>query len=246
MTALVRPKTSDAVAEHVLGLLFEGRVRTGDRIDLDLLAAELGVSRAPVREALILLERDGLVEMPPYRGAFVADFNAATVREAFDLYGMLCALTSQRVSVAGDPVVLARLREVFLEIAGAGTVLDFERAAREFRRIVNTSASGPHLRVLFRTFGGLVPAAARLSIERDMEAERAALGHELETLLARDPQAAAGAAVEHIEGTASAAIAALEERGVFAADGRTPVTAGAAASGAGGLVARSGAAGDAS
>lgn len=219
MTALVRAKTSDGVVEHILGRMFEGSLRSGDRIDLDGLAADLGVSRAPVREALILLERDGLVEMPPYRGAFVADFNAATVREAFDLYGLLCALTSQRVALAGDAVVLARLQEVFADVRAAQSVLDFERTAREFRRVVNTSASGPHLRVLFRTFGGLVPAAARLSIERDLEAERAALSRELDTLLSGDPEAAAAAATAHIAGTSAAAVAELEDRGVFAAAG---------------------------
>lgn len=229
MSTLVRAKTSDGVAEHVLGLLFTGALRSGDRIDLDVLAADLGVSRAPVREALILLERDGLIVMPPYRGAYVADFDAAMLREAFDLYALLCALTNQRAAALADPTLRMRLQEVFSAVDAARTVLDFEEAAREFRRVVNTATSGPHLRVLFRTFGGLVPAAARLSIERDIEAERDAIRRELAALMSGDPAAAGSAAVDHIASTATAAIAALVERGVFTSDasegaaGRIPV-----------------------
>ena len=49
---LIRTKTSEAVADHILGLLFDGTLRTGDRIDIDGIAASLGVSRVPVREGL--------------------------------------------------------------------------------------------------------------------------------------------------------------------------------------------------
>ena len=52
---------------------------------------------------------------------------------------------------------------------------EFELVAREFRRVVNVAVAGPHLRALLRSFGGLVPVAARFSIVEAMEAERAAL-----------------------------------------------------------------------
>jgi DNA-binding GntR family transcriptional regulator len=217
MTTLVRVKTSDAVAAHLLDELFTGRLRTGDRIDLDEVARELGVSRAPVREGLMQLERDGLVHLPHYRGAYVEAFDAGTVREAFELYGLLSAVTNRRVAAARDAGVLAELSTLDGALAGAGQVDEYERLAREFRRVVNVAAAGNHLRALLRSFSGLVPAAARFSIEDDLPGERAALHREFEALRDGDPAAAATAAVDHILLTAGNAVAALCRRGVFPA-----------------------------
>src|SRR5579871_5360532 len=100
-------------------MLFDGQLRPGDRIDLDAIAEQLGVSRAPVREALLALQRDGIIEMPYHRGAFVAPFDAGTIREAFELYGLLNALTSARVARAGDPETLAELDRLAAEVEQA-------------------------------------------------------------------------------------------------------------------------------
>jgi DNA-binding GntR family transcriptional regulator len=216
---LVRKKTSEAVADHILGLLFDGTLRTGDRIDIDGIAATLGVSRVPVREGLMSLERDGLVRMPHYRGAFVAGFDADTVFEAFELYAMLSALTNRRAAAKADPAVLESLAKLDDALQRCEAVDEFEGLAREFRRVVNVSAAGNHLRALLRTFGGLVPAAARFAIEDALPAERDALRAEYEALRAGDPDAAAQAALDHIDLTAANAVAALKRKGVFSQEG---------------------------
>ncbi|HEY8534210.1 MAG TPA: GntR family transcriptional regulator [Micromonospora sp.] len=218
MTVLTRAKTGVAVAEYILSLLFDGTLRSGDRIDLDGIAATLGVSRAPVREALLQLERDGLVEIPHYRGAFVAPFDADTIREAFQLYGMLSALTASRAAAMGDPAMLTALGELIDALADCHQVEEFERTAREFRKVVNLATAGPHLRALLRSFNGLVPAAARFSIEEAMEDERAALRREYDALVAGDAEEAAAAAFDHVMMTGENAIRALQRRGVFSAD----------------------------
>jgi DNA-binding GntR family transcriptional regulator len=219
---LVRVKTGEAVAAHILGLLFDGTLRGGDRVDLDRVAADLGVSRVPVREGLMHLERDGLIHMPHYRGAFVAEFDAGTVREAFELYGMLSALTSSRAAATGDAGVIEELGKLTEALHRCTAVDEFEQLARQFRKVVNLTAAGPHLRALLRSFSGLVPAAARFSIVDAMDDERAALSREYDTLRAADPAAAAEAALAHVRMTAGNAIAALHRRGVFAAPDSGP------------------------
>ncbi|MGC4788043.1 GntR family transcriptional regulator [Micromonospora sp. DT178] len=222
MTPLVRAKAGEAVAGYILGLLFDGTLRSGDRIDLDGIATTLGVSRVPVREGLMQLERDGLVSMPHYRGAFVAEFDAGTVREAFELYGMLSALTSSRAAASGDAGLRETLDKLIEALVDCGQVDEFERLAREFRKVVNLAAAGPHLRALLRTFSGLVPVAARFSIEDAMDDERAALCREHAALIAGDPEAAAAASLDHVLMTAENAVRALRRRGVFAAETPPP------------------------
>lgn len=215
MTLLERANTSEAVAAYVLGQLFEGTLRGGQRLDLDEIAATLGVSRVPVREGLIQLERDGLVERTHYRRAHVAEFDAGTVREAFELYAMLSALTNRRVAAAADPGVLEALGKLDEALAGCDDPDEFERLAREFRRVVNVAGAGNHLRALLRSFSGLVPAAARFSIDDALPQERAALRAEFEALRAGDPDAAGAAALTHLRLTADNAVRALRRRGVF-------------------------------
>ncbi|GAA3238899.1 GntR family transcriptional regulator [Dactylosporangium siamense] len=212
---LPRANTSEAVAAHVLELLFAGELRSGQRLDLDEIASRLGVSRVPVREGLIQLERDGLVERAHYKRAFVAEFDDATVREAFELYGMLSALTNRRVAAHRDPTVLSDLRKLDERLADCDDPGEFESLAREFRRVVNVAGARNHLRALLRTFSGLVPAAARFSIDDALPAERAALHAEYAAIRAGDPDAAGAAALAHLRLTADNAVAALRRRGVF-------------------------------
>ncbi|MET7419882.1 GntR family transcriptional regulator [Dactylosporangium sp. NPDC005555] len=216
---LERANTSEAVAAHVLDLLFAGELRSGQRLDLDEIAATLGVSRVPVREGLIQLERDGLVERAHYKRAFVAGFDDATVREAFELYGMLSALTNRRVAAACDPAVLKELAVLDERLADCEDPNEFESLAREFRRVVNVAGARNHLRALLRTFSGLVPAAARFSIDDALPAERAALHLEFAAIRDGDPDAAGAAALTHLRLTADNAVAALRRRGVFPPSG---------------------------
>jgi DNA-binding GntR family transcriptional regulator len=212
---LVRVPVSDQVAGHILGLLFAGELRAGDRIDLDGLAASLGVSRIPVREALAQLERDGIARTEHHRGAFVADFDAGTVREAFELYALLSGLTSFRVARRRDPGVVAALTALREEIMAVTDLDRFESLAREFRRVINLAAGGPHLRALMRSFRGLVPAAARFGMAEAMPGEREYITAELDAIVGGDCAAAARMAIEHIRHSGQCAISGLMAAGIF-------------------------------
>ncbi|HLT70291.1 MAG TPA: GntR family transcriptional regulator, partial [Acidimicrobiales bacterium] len=63
------PSGAEVAALHVRRMIFEGRLRPGDRVPQDAVAAELGISRIPLREALIALEREGWVRLEAHRGA---------------------------------------------------------------------------------------------------------------------------------------------------------------------------------
>ena len=214
---LTRNKTSDAIAEVLVGRIVRGELRPGDRIDLTAVAAELEVSRAPLREALILLERDGLVDMPLHRGAYVAQIGVETVREGFTLYALLSALTVRTVVGRLDEPTLDLLEAAHDRAVASPGVMEFERHAREFRRIINIRASGPHLRSLLRTFNGLVRSVSLLAIEDAMDAEREYLGEELVALRFGDLPSALDATVRHVLGTGEQAIRSLRTRGVFEA-----------------------------
>jgi DNA-binding GntR family transcriptional regulator len=90
------------VARSLREAILSGRIAAGSRLRVPELAAELGVSRTPAREALYVLERDGLVEVLPRRGAVVLHGSAQDLEELFAmrevLDGLAARLTAQRAT----------------------------------------------------------------------------------------------------------------------------------------------------
>jgi DNA-binding GntR family transcriptional regulator len=73
----------DQVFNAIQNAIVEGHLRPGDHIREQELTKSLKVSRTPVREALALLDREGLVRLEPNRGWFVQEFDERDVREIF-------------------------------------------------------------------------------------------------------------------------------------------------------------------
>jgi len=73
------------VVEQIRAAIIEGRLKPGDHIREIDLTSELGVSRTPVREALILLEREGLIVSETNRGSFVRQFSEQDIHDIFSM-----------------------------------------------------------------------------------------------------------------------------------------------------------------
>jgi len=217
MSPLVRQKTADAVAEHITGLLLEGKLRGGDRLEVEAFAAELGVSRAPVREALAQLERDGLVTQSFHKRPFVSQFDAATVTQAFELYALLNGWASGQAAARRDEKVLATLIATAEKIATVRSPASMEEHTRAFRKTVNLSVAGPHLRALLRSFSGLIPAASRLAMPNILDEIREDFLAELAAHRAADGLRAGSIAAAQGRRIGQEAVAVLQGRGVLSA-----------------------------
>lgn len=86
----------ERVVAQVRSAIIEGRLRPGDHIIEGTLTLQLGVSRTPVREALILLEREGLVVSEPHKGSFVRAFDEADVAAIFSMRTTLENFAAER------------------------------------------------------------------------------------------------------------------------------------------------------
>lgn len=87
----------EQVVEQIRTAIIEGRLKPGDHIVENNLTVQLGVSRTPVREALILLERDGLIVSFPHRGSFVRTFSEADVEAIFTMRTTLENFAAERI-----------------------------------------------------------------------------------------------------------------------------------------------------
>jgi DNA-binding GntR family transcriptional regulator len=86
---LVHRTLSSAIAEQLRQGILSGSHAAGSQLRQDALAAQYGVSRIPVREALFQLEAEGLVQIAPHKGAIVSTFSRAEVDDVFDLRVLL-------------------------------------------------------------------------------------------------------------------------------------------------------------
>ncbi|MGX9966256.1 GntR family transcriptional regulator [Roseomonas sp. F4] len=86
------------VARRLQGLILEGTLRPGERLNEVALARALGVSRGPVREAARALEKTGLVTVIMNRGAFVRSLGQDEAMEIYEINGALFGLAAARAA----------------------------------------------------------------------------------------------------------------------------------------------------
>jgi DNA-binding GntR family transcriptional regulator len=102
----------EQVAEQLRNRIFAGELKTGEWIDELKLAKEYGISRTPLREALKVLETEGLVEIKLRRGAYVALSSVQQLRDIFHLLALLESDAAAVVAKAKQPDQIQALEVV--------------------------------------------------------------------------------------------------------------------------------------
>ncbi len=112
----IREQTLDTLREAILS----GELKPGHTLTEMDLSRQLGVSRAPIREALRILNSEGLVETIPYHGTTVLRLTKVDIEEIYSMRILLETYAMERVIEAGDAADLARLRAIVGEMVTAG------------------------------------------------------------------------------------------------------------------------------
>src|SRR5690606_37751323 len=105
MTKIISFSLYENVAEQLRQRIASKALKPGDRIDEQALTKELGISRTPLREALKVLQGEGLVTLIPHRGCFVAELNEQDLDDIYEIVAMLesrCAAAVARSATAAD------------------------------------------------------------------------------------------------------------------------------------------------
>ena len=114
-------------------MILRGRLQPGQRVAEAMLAEALGMSRTPIRQALPLLAREGLLVESGTRGYVVRTFTRSDILDAIDVRGLLEGFAARRIAERGAaPTLLARLRECLHEgdrIFAKGHLVESDEAA---------------------------------------------------------------------------------------------------------------------
>ena len=213
----IRPQLAEDVARLVRRRIFDGTYAAGQYIRLDQLAAELGISVTPVREALFALKAEGLLAQQPRRGFVVLPVTGRDLTDVSNVQAYIGGELAARAAANINDEQLRELEKLQTELEDAYAGDDNERAARfnhEFHRAINVAADSPKLAQLMSQITRYAPESVFLTIAGWPEQSKAHHRQLLAALEARDENLARTAMSEHLAEGAAPLIEHLTNRGV--------------------------------
>ncbi|AKP60390.1 HTH-type transcriptional regulator YdhC [Mycobacteroides abscessus subsp. bolletii] len=140
-----RPQLSEEVAGRLRAAIMTGDLRPGEYIRMDETAAQLGVSVTPVREALLTLRGEGMVDAVPHRGYAVAALSRKDVEDIFALQSHLAVELAKAAAARITPEQADALAELNDALRNATSPDQVIWAEFEFHRLLNHVADRPKL-----------------------------------------------------------------------------------------------------
>jgi DNA-binding GntR family transcriptional regulator len=213
-----RRSSGDLVAVHVRSLIFNGELRQGDRVRQDEIARRLGVSRIPVREAIIALDREGWLTITPHRGAFVHGLDADSLRDHYELLGLVYGLAARRATERATDDGLDQLVEAQRRLAAAGSPDELHETNDVFLRTLLALAHSPRLGSVMRNMSTVVPGNFFELVPGSGQVQQAGSKRIVVAIVAHDAVVAADACVSLLRDQGDLVIELLASRGMFASD----------------------------
>ncbi|MCP9274468.1 GntR family transcriptional regulator [Mycolicibacterium arenosum] len=215
---VVRPQLSDDVARYVRRRIFNGTYPAGEYLRLDQLAADVGISVTPVREALLNLRAEGLLEQHPRRGFMVLEVTARDIADVARVQAFIGGELAARAAESATPAQLAELKSIQDELESAYEHTDLDRMVRlnhEFHRTINVAADSPKLTQFMSGITRYAPESVFPTLpgwpEQSISDHRAVIA----ALDTGDAEAARAAMAEHFTVGVGPLTAHLTERGVI-------------------------------
>jgi DNA-binding GntR family transcriptional regulator len=141
---MAQPRVRDLLEEAIL----DGELKPGERLRAEALAQRFGTSRTPIREALLQLEAQGLVEVEHNRGAVVRSFDRDDLRDLYEVRALIEPHAAARAATRIDDGDVARLEQLCDEE-------DQLVANEQFHAIILDAAQSPRLKVAMRAASGI-------------------------------------------------------------------------------------------
>jgi DNA-binding GntR family transcriptional regulator len=186
---LARRSSGELIADRLRRQILSGDLGPGERLTQEDIAAQLGTSRVPVREALVILEQEGWVRMEMHRGGFVLPVETSVADNA-EVWDLIFGLVARRAAVRMTPEFDAALAEVAENLNSTEDSAKISALCEQYLDVLFDAACAPAIARKVRkarataidTIVGIVPDTIEIS-------RRGALGV-IEAIRARDDERA--------------------------------------------------------
>ena len=199
-----REKTlTTIVREEIAGQIAAGELRGGDRINESELAARLGVSRGPVREACRSLEEAGLLVSVVNQGVFVREMTLEDARQLYEVRGALSGLIGRLAAARITDAEVARLTglvEAMDQAQAAAQLSNYYKLNLQFHDLLMEVASNQVLASMYSTTVNQTHLFRRRGMEHQGSLKASNEEHHriLAALSARNPDEAARSLESHV------------------------------------------------
>ncbi len=196
-------RRAEALRDQLEQDIVTGHFKPGERLDEQSLAARFGVSRTPIREALMQLASTGMVELQPRRGAFVASLSVREVIERFEtmaaLEGMCGALAARRITDKERSELIAA-HEACTEAANNGCSDTYYYANERFHHTIYEACHNAYLSEQARQLHTRLKPYRRLQLRAGQRVAHSLAEHQkiVEAILAGDSAKAEQRLREHV------------------------------------------------
>ena len=149
-----RTSPTERAEVYIRKAIFSGLFKPRQRLTAETLAAELKCSRGPIREAMLRLGRDGLVETIPRRGTFIPDVSPESIEVFFSMRGKLEGLCVRYMREEMTPAMPQKLSSILSEMRAAMKKEDQERflkADLQLHRAIWRFSGRPQLERILET-----------------------------------------------------------------------------------------------
>jgi DNA-binding GntR family transcriptional regulator len=200
---IVRRTLHDEVAGYLRGMLVEGRIPPGAKLNERELCQLLKVSRTPLREAIKRMAAEGLVDLLPNRGAVAVRLSETDVLPSFavlaDLEGLSGELAARRITSAEVAAIKARHQKM-LACFASQDLSGYYQLNAQIHAAINDAARNPVLAKTYREINARVQSLRFRTNQNGSKWQRAVHEHEqmLVALEARDPVALRAILIEHL------------------------------------------------
>jgi DNA-binding GntR family transcriptional regulator len=195
---------AERVYSSVKDAILSLQLKPGSPLVEDELARQLGTSKTPVRDALLALERDGLVTKIPYKGTYVAELNQADAVEIFELRSVLEGLASRLAARELTPQDIAEAERLLAEADEArlrGELTEASLLGEQFHQVILRRARNTRLHPILLNLDEQMRRLRLISNQFVGRLEKSAYQHRviLDALRAGDPAQVEKAMRAHLD-----------------------------------------------
>jgi DNA-binding GntR family transcriptional regulator len=210
-----RASLTKVASDRIRGQILAGKLRPGERLVEDRLSTELGVSRVPVREALLGLSVEGLVNLEPRRGASVAEISPETVAELVEVRALLEGLNARLAARRHDPAIVAELSDALRRgnaAASSGSAEELAQLNAEFHDLLAVASRNTVLSGIMRSLRERTSLAFVLNGQARARQDWKEHAGVLAAVIDGDEDLAELLATRHVQNAAAAFAAAAAEK----------------------------------
>lgn len=198
-----RPSASSIVESELRQAIIAMRLKPGEPLNEKEITTQFGLSRTPVREAMLRLKDDELIEIFPQSGTFVARIPMAKIPEAVIIRQALEAMAAEQAAHRRDPRALETLRGIIRdqeEAARTGDISHFHEVDEAFHAAISDAAGYPGIWRLAQTVKAQVDRCRRLTLPVPGRMARVIQEHQrvLAAMESGDAEGARQALTEHL------------------------------------------------